>query len=233
MNFLDLCKDVARETGTVAGGSSNLVTVEGSLPARIDKIASWTAKAWRNIQQARATWLWMDQEFTAPLTIGVPRYSGATLGQARVAEWKGDTPDYQPFSLWDPTTGVADEGSLTEIDYNTWRARWQRGTHDRDRPVEYARAPSGEIVFGPTPDKAYMIRGEYHKTPQDLTLNADVPEMPAQHHDLIVWEAVLLLSDSDEAPISSGTANAKASVLRSRLERDQLPTVEVSIEPLA
>lgn len=233
MNYLELCKAVARKTGTVSGGAGSITTVQGTLPPRVEKIAGWVAEAWTNIQNERSDWAWMQAEFTAPLIIGQARYEGDDLSLSRVATWACDSTARLPFSLWDPAIGQADEGQIVEIDYECWRERYQRGAHDASRPTEYALAPSGEIVFGPTPDKAYVLRGEYRRTPQALAVDIDVPEMPVRFHNLIVVEAIRILSNDDDAPQSGIGATGDDIVLKSRLCAEQLPKIGIGSYALA
>lgn len=234
--FLQLVQDLARESGTLAGGVSlpTLTNVTG----RADKMAGWVRKAWINIQNERADWPWMKREFTAPLIIGQSRYTAAELGIAsRFGKWIGDSPHgrriWHSFTLFDPATGQEDEGIIREVDYLVWRERYARGTHDADRPQGWAASPQEEFCIGPRPNKAYTLTGEYRVFPQVLTDNTDVPELPEQYHGAIVWEAMKLLGMADEAPQTSGSAVSEYVIARSNLTRDYLPEVTLGASPFA
>lgn len=223
--FLELVRDLARETGTLAGGSS-LATVVGAT-SRAEKLVYWTAKAWRNIQLDRDDWLWMQAEFTSALVIGQKRYTSTNFGIAsRFGYWHQDS-FYLPYTIYDPAEGVDDETEIKQIEYEIWREKYDRQSHDNTRPIEWAISPAREFCVGPTPDKAFVIRGSYQKSPQTLAADADIPEMPVKYHDLIVWEAARLLSIHDEAqgPMISMTVEAQR--MKDELTWEQLPEIQI------
>jgi hypothetical protein len=148
MTFLELVRDLARETGTLAGGVnlSSVATVSG----RADKLVNWINKAWRNIQLEQRDWIWMRTEFEGTLLPGTARYTAASFNITRLGEWRGDGPRE---SLWlhDPLLGFNDANELEQIDYDDWRYRYDRRLVDQSRPVHWAISPQDELVFGPTP----------------------------------------------------------------------------------
>ena len=222
MNFLQLCQRVADISGTVAGVPS-FTTVAGAA-GRIKQVVGWTRDAYTDIQNERPDWLWMRGSFTATLTIGVSAYSPASLGLTRVAHFLPDLPaeGWRNLSIYE--TGLQkDEGSITQIPFSTFRERYQRGVHDRNKPSEWAVSPAGELLVGPTPDKAYVVSGEYRKTPQELLLDADVPEMPAAFHGLIVAEAIRIMARADEAFQVLVTQGQQYERLRNPLVLQQTP----------
>ena len=233
MNFLELVQDLARDSGTLAGGV-NIQTVAAAGNQRADKLIHWIRKAWVNIQNERSDWPWMRREFSAPLTIGKSRYTAAELGIAsRFSQWVGDRPGFRTFTLYDPLIGQEDEGTMREVSYDTWRARYGRGVHDRNRPTEWAVSNLQEFVCGNTPDKAYVLSGEYRLAPQILQTNLDVPELPEQYHRAILWEAMKLLGIADESPSTSSGAISEYVLARQNLNRDFLPEITIGGGPLA
>jgi hypothetical protein len=227
MNFLELVQMAARESGTISGTAPAAVTGQSG---RLLKFVSWTAQGWTDIQNARSSWRWMRAEFESPLTAGAPRYTAASFSLARWAEWIGE-PD--TLTLYRQSEGVADEAALGWVDWPRYRATYERGAQTANRPVDAAISPAGELCFGPRPDATYIVRGEYRKSPQTLTAGSDTPEMPARFHALIAWKALLLMAEHDEAPLHIGMAIRRHRELMSDLERDQMPRIHVSAEPLA
>jgi hypothetical protein len=198
MNFLQLCRRVAEISGTVAG-VPNFTTVVGAT-GRVAQVVGWTRDAYVDIQNERPDWLWMRRDFTAPLTIDQAVYAPADLGLGDVAYFLPDIPAEGWRNLTIYETGLQEqEGEIEQIPYPLWRQRYARGVHDNNKPTEWAITPQGELAFGNTPDKAYIVSGEYRQAPQELTADADVPDMPARFHDLIVAEAIRLMARSDEA----------------------------------
>ncbi len=229
--YLELVRDLARESGTLAGGVQ-IPTLNG-VTGRADKLASWVRKAWVNIQNERADWPWMLREFLAPLTPGKARYTGADLQITRFSQFIGDRPRFATFTVWDANEGRSDEGAIREIEYDLWRSRYGRGAHDPNRPTEWARSPMQELCVGATPDKAYVITGEYRVLPQVLTSDNDVPEMPVQYHNAIVLEALKLMGISDESPQTASSAISEYVLARQNLNRDYLPELKITAWPIA
>ena len=57
MTFLELCQEVADESGTVAGVPS--FTTVSNATGRLAKVVRWTRNAYRDIQNERSDWKWM------------------------------------------------------------------------------------------------------------------------------------------------------------------------------
>jgi hypothetical protein len=227
--FLELVKDLARQDGSISPVS--ITSVENQT-GRPEKMVNFIQKAYNNIQNSRRDWGWLTEEFTGTLISGTPIYTAASFNLTRWSNWVEDgASDYfLPMSLRDPAIGLSDEGEIEQVLYEYWRHRYGRGDQSDmywNRPIEWAITPKKELAFGPWPDAAYTIRGQYQKGPQLLVANADVPEMPARFHDLIVWEALRLLLVHDGAYQESQFPTQEMATLRHELEIDQLPEVIV------
>lgn len=233
--FLSLCESVASESGAIGNAPSAVTGQTG----RQLKCVNWVRRAWELIQNAKADWKWMQARLSAaPLTISDMTYSASDLGIAsRFAEWKGDRAGeftYRPWTIYDNSIGQSDETALREISYEAWLTIYDRGVHDANRPSSYALGPDGTINFGPKPDKAYRVRGEYRKGLQTLAANGDIPELPERFHDIIVWRAIMLISDHDESDPAYVKAAAKYGEMMIELQRDQLPRINMrGAAPLA
>ncbi len=219
--FLQLCQMVARESGTVSGTQPAAVTNQ---TGRLGKIVFWTIEAWTQIQNRRSAWFWMDTEFSGTTTASSPRYTASSFSLTRWAKW---ITEERTLSMYLQATGVSDEGYLRFIPWTQWKQKYNFGTQTNNRPAEYSVSPAGELCFGPIPDDTYVVRGRYRKSAQTLAANGDIPEMPERFHDLIGWEALLLLQEHDEATIPIATAIRRRRELTSDLERDELPQIEL------
>lgn len=231
MDFLALVKDVARQSGTLAGGTT-ISSVTG-LSGRGEKIANWVQSAWEDIQTVRDGWKWMYREFDSALLIDTKRYTNASFNIASLSRWAQDTDEHKPFTIYDPAIGQADEGPIYFLPYKAWRERYDRGVHEAMRPVCYSISPANEFVVGPRPDKAYVLRGEYWKGPQTLTLNGDVPEMPEKFHKAIVWRAMMLLGEADENDPTINNAGREYKARFAQLVVDQLANLTLEGNTLA
>lgn len=223
--YLELAKDLARESGSF--DPETLTSVSG-LTGRPAKIVNWVNKAYLNIQNSRRDWGWLTAPWSASLIAGSNVYTPASFNLTRFSSWMGDRDWFGPTTIYDPAIGVSDETQLLQISHEYWKTKWDRGDQSNwGRPIEYAISPRNEIEFGPIPDDAYVVRGQYQRGPQTLVAGSDVPEMPARFHDMITWEALRLMLVSDGDYQESQFPTLEMVGLRHELEVDQLPEITV------
>lgn len=230
--YLELCQDVADESGTGAFPG----TVSG-LVGRPAKITKWVRNAWIDIQNDRDEWRWMEDEFTGNLISGVAAYAGSDFGMSRFGAWLVG-PD--PFTGLDRVTvqaaasGRSDEGGLVFLPFEAFWSYYGRGAEAErtGRPTSYTVDGQERIRVWPSPDAAYILRGRYRKSPQALSAGTDVPEMPAQYHSAIVWRALTNLAAHDEAFNQPAYWNTRYLDVLNDMERTLLPMVRLA-GPLA
>lgn len=207
--FLQLVNEVEREAGIDV---RNQATVDVTAPAtaRQSKIVGWVQDAWTIIQVARTDWRFMRGEFQHALVTGQVRYTAANLGLSDHAAWAEYIEEGpSPYYVHDASLGQADQSGLQWLPYQRWRERWGRGAPASQRPMEWSVDIENRLCVGPPPDRAWVLSGDYIRTPQTLAANADVPRCPAQFHDAIVYRALMLLGDHDEAPTVIVPSKAK------------------------
>ena len=221
--FLQLVNDVERESGTIAQ-SQRLATVANPV-GRQEKIVQWTARAWEDIQRARPDWTFMRAEGSHGLTADQARYTGSDLGVTDLGAWLREADGMSPFSLYE--AGRADELGLQTVPYTTWAQVYDRGTHDPTRPTHIAVDNARRLCLGPTPDKAYTLRYSYRRSTQTLSADNDVPIMPEEHHRAIVWLALTLLAEHDEAGFQAGSAMLRYRSAYAAMVRDLTPEIEL------
>lgn len=221
MDFRELCQMVARESGTVSGAQPLTVVAQ---TGRLGKIVFWTAEAWRQIQNRRSRWFWMEGEFDGETAADTARYTATSFSLDRWSAWirRPGT-----LTIYLESLGVSDERELIFMPWDMYRRTYDRGTQTSNYPVHYAISPAGELCFGPIPDDVYIVQGIYRKSPQTLEADGDIPEMPEQYHDLIAWDALQLLAEHDEGEIQIAVAVRRSRELKADLERDQLPQMEL------
>lgn len=233
--FLQLCQKVAQESGTVTGTVPT--TVVGQT-GRLAKVVKWTNDAWRDIQNAHANWRWMQGRFYGSTVASTQSYAGTAFNDAdtlaaitRFAEFTvtGDGTE-DGVSLYDPAVGVADESVLRFLDWPAFYRLRMRGavSDDTGRPGWFTVSPAEKLFLSVIPDQVYTVRGLYRKSPQDLAVDADTPEMPARFHDLIVSVALEYLGAHDEAQVQFPLWRLRQFRQFSELERDQLPKIRLA-----
>lgn len=216
--FLELVNDVARESGTVSE-SQELTTVTGAT-GRLRKIVGWTRQAWEMIQRARNDWTFTRAQFEGELTVGQTEYDPTTdLGITNFGRWLPYGDSLGAPSLYDPAVGRADELPLMAISFRDFAQRYLVGAPQQIRPGVYAVGGRSLHVGGP-PDKAYKIRGFYRRGVQSLAADSDVPFIDEQYHQAIVWRALMLLGDDDEAPYEVASSMAQYDQMYAAMVRD-------------
>lgn len=218
MNFLQLCQRVARECGVSGTGPATVVSQTGEA----GRVVNWTASAWNDVQLARPDWYWMRGTFSFTTTPSDRTYSSTDAGIAsRFSTWDMD-------SMRCYQTSQNDEMSLSWMDYETFRNSYIIGAQTVSRPIVASIDPQQNLLLGPTPNLAYTISGEYVKAPQDLALDADTPEMPAQYRLAIVYRAMMMYARFTSAPEIYDDALQNYKRYLRLLEIHQLPTVELA-----
>lgn len=230
--FLQLAQDVARESGTISGTNPTAVA---SQTGRLLKIVEWVAQAWTEIQNLHADWRWMQKTFSGDTSSGTGQYTPASWSVTDLRDWLRDdrVTGYQPHTIYLTADGVADEGALLEITWQQWRTKYGRGSQTNNYPAEYAISPAGEFSLGPIPDDIYTVQGEYRQAAVVLAVDGDIPGAPAAFHGIIVWRALMLLAEFDEAVDQRTAAAIKYNALLEDLQRNQLPIVSLGGLPIA
>lgn len=235
--FLELCQKVAQESGTVADLTSP-TSVTGQT-GRLKRVVDWTRRAYDEIQNEHQDWRWMQADFEGSTIANTRAYDSTAMGiTERFSHWvereSGEATDLidgatSLFTVQDPALGREDEQPLAVWPWYEFRRQMLVGgaAERTGKPQVVAIDDLDRLSFYPLPDKAYTIRGRYGKGLQDLSANADVPEMPARYHDLILWSALLSLGNYDEAPEQMAKWAASYGALRFQLERHQKPRIRL------
>lgn len=216
-------------------GGTTISTVSGQT-GRTLVLVGHVQDAWRDIQLHSDDWLWMQAEFSGQTVASTQRYAGAAFSLTRFADWRFDR-DYGQDSgvtCYLTATGVNDERPLYYLPWDEfYRLRLRGAAGARTGyPVEFTVDPARNLVLYPTPDAAYTVRGQYRKTPQELSADADVPELPVRWHDMIWLKALLAFGTFEETMAQLQVWDRRYAMMLSDLMRDQLPRMELG-GPLA
>lgn len=234
MTFLELCQEVARESGTVPG-TGKPQTVSGNTN-RLANIVSWTNEAYDRIQTESDNWRWLSAEFESPLISGAQRYTAVSLGiSSRFSHWMPESEGRRSgFTIWNTTTGRVGEGDLAYLNWYDFRRTCLRGDPDDNAgtPSYFSIDDQDRLVFYPIPNDTFTITGQYYKAPQELTADDDVPEMPSRFHRAIKWRALVQLVVFDESPEQFSAWDQYEKKIMADLRRQQQPRFRVA-GPLA
>lgn len=223
--FLELCQETRAECGIEGSGPSSIASAFG-----IELfVLRWVKRAWINIQNESMHMDFMQGTFSFQTVAGTESYTPATAGVTDLGEWKKDS-----FFIYPTSDGKSTERQLQYLQYPNWRNHYSLGVVDAGPPAYWAQNPTDKaIILGPEPDGIYTVSGLYTRVPQTLTNDGDTPDMPAQFHDLIMYEAMKFYASFENAPEVYAMAEREASKLWTRLRHDQLPEISVGIGPIA
>lgn len=225
--LLSLAQDVARESGTVPTiGQPETVTNQ---TGRLLRIVLWVRDAHMRLQRHHK-WRWLHADFEGSTIAGVRSYDAAAMGiTSRFSRWVyRDEEGCDLFTIHG--TDQADEGYLSFVEWRDFRRHMMIGSAatETGRPNCISINDSDEIVLYPTPDDTYTIRGVYMRSPQDLTDDGDVPEMPEEYHEAIRWGALVLLGEFDEAREQVPGWAAKYYEIVDKMRDAQLPRITIA-----
>lgn len=220
MNFLQICQRVAREAGMNSVGLSSVVSQSGENQLVVD----WVNAAWEDLQLARPNWFWLRGAFNFNTTASDGGYTSTEAGIAtRFLQW-----DKASLSIYNTATGVASTSYLQYLPYDIFRDAYLTGTVLTGKPLWFTVSPAGALLLSSVPNDIYTVKGEYLKTPQTLSLDADIPEMPSAYHMAIMYRALMKYARFDAANEIYGDALTEYRRIFRQIELNQLPDVELS-----
>lgn len=223
--FLQLCQQVARDSGVISGVRPT--TTVGQTD-QMKQIVEWVKDAWVGVQ-TEMRWPWMRSAFSGVTVAGTSTYSPTAVAPGwAITDWSAWVTDPYCVSMYLTSTGVSDEGFLGKIDYVDWRRKYFLGSQTNNRPTEYSVTPTGLFALGAVPDAVYTVRGEYWRVPQVFSADADVPTgLPEEYKNLIVYRALQQFGEYDEAANAVNAAARNYADMLLRMQRDLLPEVRI------
>lgn len=227
--FLDICKDVARDSGVVSTLDTP-ETVDGQ-SGRLARIVHWVREAYEDIQNLHSEWRWLEAEFSGSTIASTQSYDAVSLGiTSRFSRWLYDPENYENFfTLYKTSEGQSTEQLVSYVDWNWFRRHYLIGSAatTTGKPSCVTVGPDDKLYLYPIPDDAYTLRGRYRKGLQSLTADADVPEMPEDYHSIIKWKALMLMGNFDEAVTQMPEWNMNYLRIKGQLENSQLKPVRM------
>lgn len=188
------------------------------------RIVNWVISAYEMIQMQRPNWNWLRTEFEFNTTANKADYTPLEAGIAtRFSQWDVDT-----INSYRTSVGISNEFELGELLYRKYRSLYLTGPQPAGTPICFSIAPDQKLYLGPKPDGEFTVSGQYWKTPQQLAVDADTPEMPAQFHELIVWQALEAYGLYESAGEVIARAQKNIRFYMGRLELNQLPDVQIA-----
>ena len=192
--FLELAQETRALSGTGGTGPTSVTTATGIE----GRIVSYVKNAWIDIQSHPKKWKWMWGNYLAPAPGGFPLQ---TIANTRAYMLSGvKSVRVKSFKSYLTATGTTDRQRMSWMAWQPFEASTGVVTETANRPIRVTRSPSGDLHVYPKPDDIYSIEFEYFKTAQIMTDDGDVPELPIDYHELIVYEALKRFGKAEDAP---------------------------------
>jgi hypothetical protein len=179
MNRLQLAQRCKTECGIHGTTIASTTTATGNDA----KIVAWVDTAWQRIQSSRNwDWLW---EAT---TVTVLANTATTTGSIPASRYVKDG------------TRNPDGAELTFMDWRIFRRAYPSTFIVAGTPSAWTIRPDKAFAVNAKPASNTAFSVERYRNPTAMAANTDEPTgLPAEHHMLIVWRAVMLYAGSDEA----------------------------------
>ena len=197
-DFIGLVNDVNRRLNEVELTTTNFATAQGYYNLSKDAVNA----SIRHIHQEEFEWPWNHREETEILTPGVVRYS---------MPYDAKTVNMNSFRIKRDAALDVDTRKLKVLNYEEYLYKhadyeYNSSTGIRTTPDYVVRAPSRELLFIASPDKAYEVIYEYYTTGVDMVYDTDVPTVPEQYRHVIVdgamYYAYVFRGDMQAAQLS-------------------------------
>ena len=192
--FLELAQETRALSGIGGTGPVSVTTATG-IEARI---VNYVKNAWIDIQTHPKKWKWMWGRYLAPVPGGSPlqtiintrEYPVTGVNHVRV----------NSFRSYLTATGTTDRQRMVWLSWAKFDRAHGTFEEQASRTIRVTRDPSGQLVLYPKADAVYSIEFEFFKSAQILVNNSDVPELPTDFHQLIVYEALKRFGKAEDAP---------------------------------
>ena len=210
-DYLGLVNDINRRLNEVELTSANFSATKGFYSFAKDAVNS----AIRHINQEEFEWPFNHVEETEVLLPGEVRYS---------MPYDSKTINMNSFRIKRDADLNVETVKLKVLNYEDYLdkyadSEYNSSTDNRSVPQYVVRAPSRELIFVPSPDKAYEVVYEYYTVGFDLNAPGDVPTLPEAYRHVIVDGAMYYVyqfrSDLQAAQLSLGKFEKGIKHLRS------------------
>lgn len=193
--FLELVQELVTELGI--GGVNQGATVPDTVVNQVGQLwnaQNWIKKANNNLQLLHTDWQFLTVEYAETLSIGstaVPVHSGNEI----VKTWDRG-------SFWiNRTTALS-----APLVWQNWET-FRRITLPRDvaaatntKPTIITQQRNDVLLLDADCNLAYALTAEFYKVPKLLAIDADVSDIPAEYHRLIICEAAIKYGNKEAAP---------------------------------
>lgn len=208
MDFKTIVSRTMREAG-IPNAAFEATGVSGATGEAL-RVVGWVEAAYADVQSRRKwNWLWESAAVTVPS--GDYVVAAATVGAVPAAR-------YEKGSLHDATGAF--------FAYRPWevfRVSFPAPLIQAGTPSLWTIRPDGAFVVNsrPTADITYTL--ERYARPDVMANDTDEPVIPTEFQMVLVWRALLLYCNFEEAGVSRATALAEHDRIMNAMGIQDLP----------
>ena len=212
--FLELCQ----ETDRVLASQGTLASVVTT--GYQDLLVGYVQNAYTDIQAARKEWDFLHTSVDIVLLSGKTEYN--TLDIFGMVD--------DPVANWKLDKFMYDFDNLKYVPYDVYiYEEWK----EEDEPGKFSKVIENNTLIFEDITTPKTVTAYYYSKPQKLEENADVPLMPSQYDNAIIYRAVADVALKVGVPEMYYLFDAKANVLLGDLLRSQNPGKRVRSRGIA
>jgi hypothetical protein len=213
MNYRELCQEFVAQFG-LSGGTGP--TTVANQTGELGNVVRWIRDADLYVNNLWEDWRFLWVAYAGTLSAGsfVPSVPNTPSG-VRVRRWNTKSVKVR----------LATDTSWSRLTYMPHQHFLQ--TFDPDvevsaAPTAFTVLPDNSLQFNCPADQAYLVKGEFWRSPRALAADTDVPLMPEEYHRLILVRALVFYADREDAPELVSGALSEYPDLLEKLEASQL-----------
>jgi hypothetical protein len=184
MTRLQICQRIRELAGIPGSGPSTTIGQTGEL----GRVVNWADSAWATLQ-ARHNWQWMWEEATVTILAGANTAAGTIAANRYVKDATYNGSEQMQYQQWD-----------------VFRVNYPSALIADGTPTVWTIKPDMTFALNAKPTANVTLNVERYRNPTAMTADADVPDLPEANHMAIVYQAMILYANFEEAAIVRATA---------------------------
>lgn len=187
MNRLELVQRLSREAGVNSAGPTSTLSQTGEYA----RLVNWIDGAWNEIQQ-KYRWDFLWEQTTVTIATGTNLTAGSI-----------------PAHRYDKDGTYNDTTQLSYMPWKEFRSTYPGAIISDGTPSNWSIRPDKAFVVDAKPTADLALTVERWANPIAMAADTDEPAMPSEHHMAIVWKALLMYANFEEAGVTRETARVE------------------------
>lgn len=222
-NYLELTQTTRLLCGMQGVGPSSVTAAQGVEGV----LVRFVRDAYVDIQNMREDFRWMEAAQSFSTIADQDEYNMQEIFGVSSPPLK----KYQKPSFI-ITNSAGKKNYLAFVERNVLEARYLNNTQTK-LPIQYTiDPPTNNLILKSTPDGVYNVDFRYQKSPEILSLDAQVPALPLSFHNLIVYKATEKMAIYLGVPEIFREYSTEVAKMSGQLMRMELPKMRMSAPSL-